>query len=107
MRLRTAKAGLGKSWTEVALCTPPEIGVLNSPALVPLPPPPPPPPPPAAPALLLSDVLFSRDAGKVFVSSTTGSRCSSSLEAFAAIAARDPNLRSVLVLGKHILSLRD
>ena len=35
MRLRTAKAGGGKSWTAVALCTPPEIGVLNRPALEP------------------------------------------------------------------------
>lgn len=35
IRLRTAKAGLGKPWAEVALCTPPEMGVLKSPALVP------------------------------------------------------------------------
>lgn len=35
IRLRTAKAGRGNPWAEVALCTPPEIGVLKSPALVP------------------------------------------------------------------------
>lgn len=40
IKLRTAKAGLGKPWAEVALCTPPEIGVLKSPALVPPPDPP-------------------------------------------------------------------
>lgn len=37
IRLRTAKAGRGKPWAEVALCTPPEIGVLKSPARVPPP----------------------------------------------------------------------
>ena len=37
IRLRTAKAGRGKPWAEVALWTPPEIGVLKSPALVPPP----------------------------------------------------------------------
>ena len=37
MRLRTAKAGLGRPCAEVALCTPPDIGVLKRPALVPLP----------------------------------------------------------------------
>lgn len=35
IRLRTAKAGRGNPCAEVALCTPPEIGVLKSPALLP------------------------------------------------------------------------
>jgi len=34
--LRTAKAGGGRPWAKVALCTPPDIGVLNRPALDPL-----------------------------------------------------------------------
>lgn len=34
--MRTAKAGGGKPWAKVALCTPPDIGVLNKPALDPL-----------------------------------------------------------------------
>ena len=37
IRLRTARAGRGRPWAEVALWTPPDIGVLNSPALVPPP----------------------------------------------------------------------
>lgn len=36
IKFRTAKAGGGKPWANVALCTPPEIGVLNRPALDPL-----------------------------------------------------------------------
>jgi len=36
IKLRTAKAGGGKPCAKVALCTPPDIGVLNKPALDPL-----------------------------------------------------------------------
>jgi hypothetical protein len=48
IKLRTAKAGLGKPWAEVALWTPPEIGVLKSPALVP-------PPEPLPPGVVIVD----------------------------------------------------
>lgn len=48
IKLRTAKAGLGKPWAEVALWTPPEIGVLKSPARVP-------PPDPLPPGVVIVD----------------------------------------------------
>ena len=58
IKLRTASAGLGKPWAEVALWTPPEIGVLNSPALV-LPPVP-------LPSVVGDDSIFG-ESSKLFL----------------------------------------